>query len=312
LPTGRAGPVGKCVNMSNMLEAPHEGDWGGRAIAEDDFRIIRAAGFTTVRIPVRWSAHAMTVAPYTIDPAFLMRVHHVVDMADRAGLNVMLNMHHYEELFATPEKEEERFAGIWRQIAASFADAPPNVWFELINEPHDKLSAANLDEVINPALAKVRQTNATRPVVIGGQNWSGVDSLASLELPDDPAVVPTFHYYEPFQFTHQGATFITPTPPLGRRYGTAADYARLAADVAKVKQYMARTGRVPVMGEFGATDNPGVPLEDRIKWYRTVSSAFASIGVQGCVWGYASGFKVRDGDHWIPGLVESLKTTTTP
>jgi endoglucanase len=31
-------------------------------------------------------------------------------------------------------------------------------------------------------------------VIVGGQNWSGIDSLATLQLPDDPYVVPTFHY----------------------------------------------------------------------------------------------------------------------
>jgi endoglucanase len=73
---------------------------------------------------------------------------------------------------------------------------------------------------------------------------------------------------------------------------------------------MTRTGRVPVLGEYGAQDDPRVPLADRIRYYRAVSSAFASVGVQSCAWGYISGFKLRDGDHWIPGVVESIATTT--
>jgi endoglucanase len=212
--TGIALPVGKCVNLSNMLEAPREGAWG-RAVAEDDLEIIKAAGFTTVRIPVRWSAHAGEAAPYTIDPAFLARVHHVVSLADRAGLNVILNMHHYEELFPDPAGHSARFAALWRQVAASFAGEGANVWFELINEPHDKLDDTNLKAVLTPALAAVRASNPTRPVVIGGRDWSSLASLATLDLPDDPYLVPTFHYYEPFAFTHQGATFIHPSPPWG-------------------------------------------------------------------------------------------------
>lgn len=307
--TGITLPVGKCVNLSNMLEAPREGAWG-RRVADDDFEIIKAAGFSTVRIPVRWSAHAGDAPPYAIDPVFLARVHHVVSLADRAGLNVILNMHHDEELFADPAGQAERFAAMWRQIGASFADEPSSVWFELINEPHGKLDNSNLSAVLAPALEAVRASNPTRPVVIGGQTWSGVESLATLELPDDAYVVPTFHYYEPFQFTHQGATFVTPTPPLGRRYGSASDDARLADDLEKVKAYMARTGRVPMMGEFGATDNPRVPVGDRIRYYHTISSAFASIGIQSCAWGYASGFRLRDGDRWVPGLVEAIVTPT--
>jgi endoglucanase len=286
-----------------------EGAWGG-VFEDDDFAIIKAAGFRTVRIPVRWSAHAAESAPYSIDPAFLARVHHVVGLASAAGLNVILNVHHYEALDATPEANIARFTGLWRQIAASFANAPSNVWFELDNEPHDKFTNANLMAVFRPALAAIRETNKTRPVVIGGEGWSGISSLATLPMPDDPYVVPTFHYYEPFAFTHQGATWVGPhPPPIGRAYGSAADKAGLEQDLQKVRDYMARTGRVPLLGEYGAQDDPRVPLEQRIRYYRTISAAFASAGVQSCAWGYRAGFKLREGDHWLSGLVEAISTT---
>ena len=57
------------------------------------------------------------------------------------------------------------------------------MWFELLNEPNTNVNDSNLLTILNPALAHVRATNATRPVIIGGQNWSGVDSLATLTLP---------------------------------------------------------------------------------------------------------------------------------
>lgn len=75
--------------------------------------------------------------------------------------------------------------------------------------------------VFVPALAAVRATNPTRPVLIGGQDWGGINSLATLPMPDDPYVVPTFHYYDPLTITHQGSTFIPNPPPLGRIEQTA-------------------------------------------------------------------------------------------
>jgi endoglucanase len=81
--------------------------------------------------------------------------------------------------------------------------------------------------------------------------------------------------------------------------------------LAVVKAFMARTGRVPVLGEYGATDNPRMPPAHRIRYYHAISSAFASIGVQSCAWGYRSGFKLRDGDHWEPGLLEAIAGTAT-
>jgi endoglucanase len=309
--TGISLPIGKCVNMGNHLEAPNEGDWG-RAIVDNDFTIIKTAGFDTVRVPVRWSTHALAVAPYTIDAAWMTRVRHVIDTARAAGLNVILNVHHYEEMATAPAAHAARFAELWKQIATEFAGEPTaSVWFELMNEPNGALNDSNLQAILAPALANVRATNPTRPVIIGGQGWSGVDSLATAWIPSDPYVVATIHTYDPFAFTHQGATYVTPTPPLGRVFGSAADYAELNANLAKVQTYMSRTGRSVFVGEYGVHDDPAIPLAERVKYYGTITSAYASIGVQTCAWAYTNTFKLRDGNAWLPGMVEAIQTTTT-
>ena len=178
--TGIALPVGKCVNLGNTLEPPREAGWGGRPFRDSDATNIRQAGFATVRVPVRFSGYAGASPPYRIDPEFMARVRHVVDTSLAAGLNVILNVHHYEELFTAPEQHRDRLAGLWRQVAAEFREAPAGLWFELINEPHDRLNDSNLAGVLAPALAAVRETNPTRPVIVGGQNWSGINSLATL------------------------------------------------------------------------------------------------------------------------------------
>lgn len=308
--TGIALPVGKCVNLGNTLEAPTEAGYGGRPFEDADAARIRDRGFATVRLPVRFSGHAIDAPPYTIDPAFMARVRHVVQANLDAGLNVILDLHHYEALFTDPAANRDRLAGLWRQIAAEFRDASDQLWFELINEPHERLDDSNLLATLAPALAAVRETNPTRPVIIGGENWSGVDSLATLELPDDPYVVPTFHYYEPFDFTHQGASWVTPVPPVtGRDFGSAADRAQLAATLDKVRAYRVRTGRVPFVGEYGAYDP--IRTDQRAAYYRTVSAAFASIGVQSCAWAYTNTFALRrDRGGWIEPIVGGIATTT--
>jgi endoglucanase len=195
---------------------------------------------------------------------------------------------------------------VWRQVAAQLRDEPANVWFELLNEPHDKLTNANLLATLTPSLAAVRETNPTRIVVIGGERWSGVDSLATLPLPDDPYVIATFHDYDPFEFTHQGAKFIHPTPPFGRGFGGAEDVAQLNDKLAKVRGFMTRTGRVPFVGEYGAIES--IPPDQRTTWYHTVSSAFASLGVATCAWGYRNAFPLWKNGRWLPGMVEAISS----
>jgi endoglucanase len=61
------------MNFGNTLEAPNEGDWGV-TLSDDYFDRVRDAGFETVRVPIRWSAHAGATAPFTIDAALFARV----------------------------------------------------------------------------------------------------------------------------------------------------------------------------------------------------------------------------------------------
>jgi endoglucanase len=301
----RSLPVGACINMGNHLEAQSETAHGGVRIKAEDFKRIRAAGFTTVRVPVRWSDKTGPGPDYAIDPKWMARVTTVVDQALAAGLNVILNDHHFDALDADPAANSAKLAAMWAQIAPHFADRPTSrLWFEIENEPHDKLTNAILLQTLSPALKAIRASNPDRPVVIGGDFWSGIDSLATLELPDDPNVYPTFHYYEPFEFTHQGAGWVKPKPPaLGRVYGSADDAERLVRDAAKIRAYIDRTGLVPFMGETGAYD-AHISLAQRVQYTRAVHDTFTPLGVGICAWAYTNTFPYYDhkAKRWLPGL----------
>jgi endoglucanase len=301
----RSLPVGACINMGDQLEAQSETAHGGARIEAADFKRIRDAGFTTVRIPVRWSDKTGDAPDYKIDARWMARVTTVVDQALAAHLNVILNDHHFDALDTDPAANSAKLAAIWTQVAAHFANRPSkSLWFEIENEPHANLDNANLMATLAGALAAIRKSNPDRPVVIGGENWSGIDSLATLTLPDDAHVYPTFHYYEPFDFTHQGAGWVHPKPPpLGRAYGTPADAQRLVDDTAKISAYVARTGLIPFMGESGAYD-AHIPLDQRVQYTRAVHDAFTPLGVGICAWAYTNTFPFYDhkAKRWLPGL----------
>src|SRR5690606_33799513 len=149
-------------------------------------------------LPVRWNAYASKDAPYTIEPDFFRRVDGYLDQAEKAGLNVVLNIHHYDELDRNPDAELDRFEALWRQIAGRYAGRPDSVYFELNNEPHDKLDEARWNAAIPRVLKTVRASNPTRPVIIGPPNWNGIWALPKLRLPDDPNLIVTVHCYNPF------------------------------------------------------------------------------------------------------------------
>src|SRR5204862_193200 len=137
---------------------PREGAWGVTLKAEY-FRTIKEAGFDTVRLPVNWAGHARADAPYTIDPKFAERVDWAIDQALANRLNIIVNVHHYGGMDARPDEHLPRLIGLWEQIASRFRDRPGGVYFELLNEPHDKLTDAKWNEVIPQVLAVVRKSN---------------------------------------------------------------------------------------------------------------------------------------------------------
>ena len=55
-------------------------------------------------------------------------------------------------------------------------------------------------------------------IVTSGPNWGGIDGLKKLKLLPDKNVIYSFHCYDPFTFTHQGATWSSAAvKPLRRR-----------------------------------------------------------------------------------------------
>ena len=102
---------------------------------------MREAGFDTVRLPVRWSAHAGESPPYAISPALFEQVDWAISEALGRDLNVVLDVHHYHELNEAPRAERHRFLAIWTQIAARYAGWPDRLSFELLNEPRATMTA---------------------------------------------------------------------------------------------------------------------------------------------------------------------------
>lgn len=305
-------PVGKCINMGGMLERDKEADFTGRKIKDSDFATIRAAGFDTVRLPVNFAAHADAAAPYAIDPVFMARVRHVVDTGKAAGLNIIIDQHSYDQLQKDPFAHRDRFVAIWRQVAEAYRNDGSNVWFELHNEPLWELyKKVNVWEIFTPAIAEIRKTNPTRPIIVAGNGGSGPESLALLDIPaNDRNIIPTFHFYDPREFTEQGAAWTTIRYPLGR---ALAENDRQSIDkaIAMVSAYIKRTGRVPFLGEYGTRYIPEITAQDRGKYMGWVSAGFASVGVQSCAWSYINGFQLySDTQGWLPGM-DTIQTTTT-
>jgi endoglucanase len=297
------------VNLGNMLEAPTEGEWGLK-VQPEYLQLIFEAGFKHVRIPVRWSAHALRSAPYTVNIEFLDRIDEVVHMALKNHLMVVLNMHHYEELDANVDAEHKRFIAIWRQIADHFKKLPDEVAFEIYNEPCKSIDENKWNQLMAEALLEIRRTNPERIVVVGPVHWNNVHNLTSLVLPNsDHRLIATIHYYEPFHFTHQGASWAGPESEkwLGTTWTASSDEVKsVAADFDIAAQWATEHERPVYLGEFGAFSK--AEMDSRVRWTRAVLDAARKRSFSAAYWEFGSGFGIYNPERkeWRAPLLDAL------
>lgn len=307
--------IGRGVNFGNMLEAPTEGAWG-LTVTDDFIDKASAAGFASVRLPVRWSNHASTDAPFTIDPAFMGRVDAVIDKLLAKGLLVILNMHHYRQLDGDARDAGElpvadaavdvRFVMLWEQLATHFQGRSARLVFELYNEPHGRLNGEPWNVLAARALRVVRKTNPDRIVVIGPTRWNSASDLQLLRMPNDANLIATVHDYNPFPFTHQGAEWVSPVLPVGVTCCSAAQEAEMTAPLDVAKAWSAAK-RYPIyVGEFGAYSK--ADDASRVDFNRKMRQAMEGRGMTWSYWEFAAGFGVYDPVKltFRQGLLDSL------
>lgn len=302
LPTA---PFSSCVNLSNALEAPREGEWG-YTIRHRDIALIAKAGFDAIRIPIRWSAHTGETPPYTIDPAFLSRVDEVVASVIESGLFAIINLHHFREIMEDPEGQEARLLSIWKQLSAHYASWSDQLVFEVLNEGSGNLTDADMDHLNIAALQTIRIKNPDRWVVLGTAKWGGLEGMLAGAPPKDQRLMASFHYYEPFAFTHQGAGFVDPPLPTGQKWGNAEDRKRVADHMAQAAEFGAKRGLPVFLGEFGVYRE--VPLETRAAWIETVRKQAEAQDIPWCHWGFAADFRSYElsQERWIVPVTSAL------
>ena len=299
--------LGKGVNLAHWMEAPAGQDWG-EYITEVDFQNIAGAGFDTVRLPIRWEDYALESAPFTIAEEIFTRVGNHIRYADNASLNLVINMHHHNRLFESPQTEGERFWAMWEQIALRFMDVGNHVYFELMNEPHGNLTPDAWNTLAAAAVLKIRETNPTRPIIVGTAEWGGLGALQQLVMPDDPNLIMTFHYYEPYAFTHQGAMWAQGSNEwLGMQWtGSFIERLEMANAIGAAGRF-AEENQVPVwIGEFGAIEF--ADITSRALWAETFARMAEDAGMTWAYWDYSANFGLYDNesDQWHGALLEAL------
>jgi endoglucanase len=223
------------------------------------------------------------------------------------NLNIIVNVHHYGELLADPVQQRPRFAAMWQQIAERYKEYPAQLLFELYNEPNS-MSAKYWNEIAAETLAVIRASNPTRNILVGGVDNNSVNGLLELRLPEaDSHLIGTFHYYLPFEFTHQGADWINGSEPwLGKTWGAGSDKANVAYDMSRAAEWGKKYARPVYLGEFGAYRE--ADMDSRAAWTAVVARQAEKQNINWAYWDFVADFAVYDRTtgQWVEPIRRAL------
>lgn len=324
------------VNLGDYLEA---GRWSVKIRAEE-FAAMKREGFDHVRVPVGWHRCAGPAPGFTLSPEIFSRVDFAVTNALKNDLAVIINIHHFNALDKDPAAATEQFLKIWQQIAAHYRTYPDQLAFELFNEPHENATTALMNPIYAKAIAEIRQTNPNRTLFVEPGGWGNLSELKNLVLPPDDNIIVSFHCYEPFYFTHQGATWSGPDvrqtgiqfpgppatpleadPKLNLKnyvlkwitnYNTQPTQNNPSSPMAfttalkSVRAWSDFYGRPVHLGEFGAIVKANA--KSRANFYSALRHAAEENHLGWCIWDWTANFRYwdRTNNAAMPGMHEAL------
>jgi len=309
-------PFHRGINLTGWFQVPSASQIQFTRYTRTDFEQIKSLACDVIRLPV--NLHFMTngAPDYIIDPLFFKFLDEVVSWADELEMHLILDNHTFDVTASTDPNVGIVLQNVWTQMASHYKDASEYIYYEVLNEPHgidDDIWNTIQQQVVDV----IRNIDSKHYIVIGPAGWNSYNNLDDMPPYSGEKLIYTFHFYDPFIFTHQGASWTDPSMeplsgvPFPYRYccmpalpaslkGTWIESAfndyQNTGTVGSVQSLLDiaiafRNARnVPVFcGEFGVYI-PNSNNDHRIYWYNVVRKYLEENGIAWTTWDYHGGF----------------------
>ncbi len=303
-------------NLTRWFQKPSPSRIQLNQFTPDDFRHLVDLGCDHIRLPINLLVFADETG--NPDSVFVRLLDQVIDWSEDAGLVIILDNHTFDPRVSTSPAIKPKLVATWRHLARHCRLRSRRVVFEILNEPHgiaDPVWATIQQEVIQA----IRSVDTVHSIVVTPANWAHIENLYRLPSYADSNLIYTFHFYDPFLFTHQGASWTN--PPLTDLSGVPFPYdpARMPSlpaslvgtwvqriydaypqngNVDWLREQLqkavtfAEMRHVPVWcGEFGAY-MPHSTTEDRGRWLNAVRTFLEENNVPWTHWEYSGDFGI--------------------
>jgi len=300
----------------------------------DKIFLAHQLGFTSVRLPVAFD-NFLEPGTNKINPQLLIDLQEIYDFATKNNMNLIIT-YHYGSLYKKDDKvkEADRIADMWSQVVAVFKGAGyDHLFFGLYNEP--RVTIEDWRYTKNRLMALLRPKDLERYWIVGSTNYNGIDAIVQLrKVPNDNKIIYTFHFYQPYIFTHQGApwdpekTYIkglpynfipTAMPPKPNRamtrdmeynynhYNEKASRSFIDGRIRLVYQWLV-ANKVPVIcTETGAIET--ILQQYRENYFNDVMGVMKSYGIPAMIWDLDQTFSIIDKQKRpLPAIANWMKS----
>ncbi len=309
-------PFSRGVNLTNWFQAATPQQIQFSKYKKKDFENIRSLGCDVIRLPINLHSMADSAADYALSPLFLSFLDQAVDWAEELNLHLILDNHTFDPSAGTDLNIDQILIPVWRNMADHFKTRSRLLYYEVLNEPHG-ISSSRWNEIQQSVVNAIREIDSVHTIIVGPSDWNSYTKLADMPVYADTNLIYTFHFYDPFLFTHQGATWMSPSminlrgvpfpynqsemPPMPNELigswlqNAYNNYANEGTEQ-KVKELLniadnfRKNRNVPLFcGEFGVyklySDN-----NDRVSWYQLVRTYLEQKSIPWTIWDYQGGF----------------------
>lgn len=306
-------PFRRGVNLSQWFERRSAGAVQPDLFTLETFQNLRGMGADTVRLPIHFENLAEEKENWTIGEDVFRMIDRAVDFAEETGMYIILDNHSFDPHAATPRDIQKRLEKIWTQVASRYKTRSSLVLYEILNEPHG-ISLSRWADIQGEIIRAIRAVDPDRMLVVGGADWNSISAMEKLPDYGDENLVYTFHFYDPYLFTHQGGSWTDipdiagipfpyareNMPDLSRRQRQQAgamlqNYPRdgtpeaMARTLDRVKVFAEKRNARVFCGEFGVYMLHADP-NDRAYWYKTARTLLEERGISWTMWDYFGGF----------------------
>ena len=192
---------------------------------EADYRRIAAMGMNAVRFYLNYRTFEADAAPGQYLADGWQWLDDNIAWARKHGVYLVLNMHvppgGFQSLGAGKAlwqraDLQERFIRLWAEIARHCRGEPAVAGYDLLNEPVVTRAKSQWSELAGRIATAIRAVDPDHMLFVERLNavagdWSEDAERNFFTIPD-PNTVYEFHFYKPFHFTHQSASWVSFTP----------------------------------------------------------------------------------------------------